>query len=62
MSLKDIKSRGKWSSDLSVRRYEKHSTILRQLAKLSSAQHRDVAKASKALPALLRKLAQFATS
>lgn len=36
-SLGQIKARGRWASDSSVRRYEKHSQLARQWQKLSPA-------------------------
>ena len=53
LSQAGIKDRGKWASDLSVRRYEKHAMLLRQLALLEPDQARRARKSAKDFPRLL---------
>jgi len=48
-SIQDIQKRGLWRSATSVRRYEKHGTLMRQLNKMSPRQ-------LKSVPAALRRL------
>ena len=40
-SAHEVKKRGRWLSDKSVARYEKHAKLLRQLQRMSLAQQRD---------------------
>ena len=54
MSFADIKERGFWASDLSVRRYKKAAMLLRQLNRLSAPQQRDARQALLTLPVQLR--------
>ena len=46
LSLGDAKKRGKWTSDASVRRYEKHARLIAVLNKLSPQQRRDAQTAA----------------
>jgi len=50
LSLPEIQDRGKWNSPLSVKRYEKHATLLRQLALLSPSQARAARVAAAEFP------------
>ena len=52
-SLVDIKRRGRWRSDASVRRYEKSSRVMSQLGKLAAPQLAYMRKAEKNLFAVL---------
>jgi integrase len=55
LTLNDIQARGKWRSALSVRRYEKHATLLRQLALLTKSQQGAADSAARDLPTKLMK-------
>ena len=55
LTLAEIKARGKWASDLSVRRYEKHGMVIRQLARMSVLQVRQASAADQLLPGLVKK-------
>jgi integrase len=52
-SAHEVKKRGRWLSDKSVARYEKHAKLLRQLQRMSLAQQRDGRLAFNLLPITL---------
>jgi integrase len=54
LSIQQIQDRGTWKCPASVRRYEKHATLLRQLHKMTARQRRDAIAAGRQLPGLLK--------
>ena len=54
MDVAAVHSRGKWASPLSVKRYEKHAMLLRQIQRLSPAQQLEAARAAALLRERLR--------
>ncbi|CAK0870936.1 unnamed protein product [Prorocentrum cordatum] len=54
LSIQQIQDRGKWKCPASVRRYEKHAALLRQLHKMTPRQRREAIAAGRQLPDLLK--------
>ena len=50
LNLLEIKRRGRWASEASVVRYERHAKLLRQLGKLSPKQQAAARKAAREVP------------
>ena len=53
-SLAEVKQRGRWASDTSVRRYEAHARLQQEEASLTVAQRRRAIKAAGAMDSLIK--------